>query len=870
LIFEATAIGTELANALEDNGRKQFDGFAQLVRGLAAWSDFEPTKKAAFDAVSGANKLLVEAQDLLSGLPQAEAKLERAKLEVDQFERSQNDPLVTEIVDGVQIERLAGGKLPGGFRKSLIDSVVNPVDEQARGGDAKAQTIKDLADGLVAQFEKLQDAAVANGIATQKEVDAYRKLHTVSDNGKLVRTYVSFMGDSARDIDDIQGVSINRSFVDESDGATRVGQPAPSLVNLTAKIRQLANRIGQADMREALLELAKTDKSNIVKLAVASEDRTENYYKVFTNGDVDRIKILDDDVADALFYIPSVESKLGRAATTATTTFGRLFTQYVATFAPINAFRDAATRAFNFVGRKELRGVEVDKARLRFLNSLFGTGAAQTWTDAWNFAMRDQASPVLDEARRNGAILLFTDSLVSEADVNKQMQALNPTAWNTIKNNASTLHGFVEKWNRLFEIAIPLATYKALTGIGKDGKQAAAITSDMMNFRAKGETTKYFAAVYPFFNATAQDIRQTGRSLSTRRGKIEFAGLAATAALLYAVAREADEDDELTGGKKIDSVSVSNQERNLMLRVPGTDTYINIPIGFGAVQLAWVTGMRTVRAAEGIDNPKDAMLDVAKTTVKSLSPVGASEIAFTKDPTGWIAQTFTPALAKPVMNVALNKNFMGSPITYARANGQTFKSQQGNFATPEFFKDVADELRDATGFDMAPEQIRELMSGYLAGPAAGLLALANDRAEKNLPSRPDTEGGLGLAIKALGVNRAYRALDEVASTYALENKYADEALAAIRRTNVKVPKGNTRLKGQERIEAELLRVSEAGEDANVDLVRAYLEYQFAAAKLQRAKGVLRKQPDVDLAQIGDIERERLALMREFIQKAAQP
>jgi hypothetical protein len=109
-----------------------------------------------------------------------------------------------------------------------------------------------------------------------------------------------------------------------------------------------------------------------------------------------------------------------------------------------------------------------------------------------------------------------------------------------------------------------------------------------------------------------------------------------------------------------------------------------------------------------------------------------------KNPMIWFAQTFSPQVAKPIINVALDVNSFGAPLTNARYERQDLaKSQQGRRDTPQLYKDISQEL-GRHGLDVYPEQVREFMRDYGAGAGNEMLKWAVENPAKK-------ERGLAIA-----------------------------------------------------------------------------------------------------------------------------
>ena len=842
LITESLQVVSDMALALEQ-AQVKVPRTLDLLRGLDAMAVREARGRNAVDAVVMVLSTLDKVNAIVARRGVADRVLQEAKAKRQNYDLAQSTPPVIERApDGSVLEKLAA-PLPGGLRREV-------AQQKLDNASAAALELADLTRDL---FRRLTDLAVENGALSPHEAEFYQRRFP---------NYVSFMGDSVRDVDDMVGLSPNRGFLEEAEGAQTVGQPAPPIVNLIAKLHQLGNVVGSADMRRALLDIALTDRSALVKMAEGLGEKGSARLNVFSEVSGVRVKariaLMDDRLADGMMRTKLLESKAGQAIGRATGMFGRLVTQFVPAFAPINMVRDAMTRAFNFVGRQELRPAQVNAARASFFAHL---ASPDNWAEVWHFVRTGEPTGNMLALRDAGGLLLFTDSQVSETKVETEVGRLNATAMAAVRRGGARVLKVVEQYNRLFEAIIPLATFRALRAVGLTDAQAAAVTTDMMNFRARGTLTPAFNAAYPFFAAAAQDARQVARTLMPNgrpnvRAWTEMLVLAGIAATLYAMAREGDDDDEF-GGKAMDALT-TDHERNWVVPV-GDGTYAKIPVGFGIVQLAWNLGVNAMRVSAGIMSAEDAALGLGKAFVKALAPTGVSEIDFGKDPTGALLLTFMPGLAKPIAQVAANKNFAGGKITYAEP-GEQYLSEQGRAATPEVYKQMASTWRELTGLDLAPEQVRTLVEGYLVGPFTALTAAADDRAEKGLSPRGFGSDAENALAKAVGANRLLRPVSPEQELATKAFARIEEAKAIMRRMNAEVPKEVER----EDIDMVLGRASQAGATAaELGLLAAFLEYKREDGRIRRAQGKLRS-----AAALGEFEQQRLAAMREFLLSAA--
>jgi len=148
----------------------------------------------------------------------------------------------------------------------------------------------------------------------------------------------------------------------------------------------------------------------------------------------------------------------------------------------------------------------------------------------------------------------------------------------------------------------------------------------------------------------------------------------------------------------------------------GDGTYFKLPIGFGMPQAMWSTAVNLVKGMAGSQSAADSAAEIIKSFSRTLAPVQPSETSITKHPIFWGLQTVTPQIAKPIVNIGIDRSMFGQPLTNTRfAKADVALALQGRKSTPEFYKDMAKALA-VLGIDMYPEQVKEVWRGYMVGP----------------------------------------------------------------------------------------------------------------------------------------------------------
>jgi hypothetical protein len=506
-----------------------------------------------------------------------------------------------------------------------------------------------------------------------------------------------------------------------------------------------------------------------------------------------------------------------------TSVAGRAVTHLNPAFGPLNLLREIPTRMFNLVGRggdlvtESGQAVSLTATRGFFLGQALNPS---TWWEAITFAANGDESQAIREFKETGGMQTFTERLTNERQVERKFGAGGLAA--KLGDKAETVLGFTKKWNTIFETVGVLASYKGLRQAGLSSKQAGFVTLDMMNFRQTGTVTgSILRPVYMFANATAQDALQLKRSFYNRgqmnyRAVAEAAAIAGAAAMLFSMMRAGDDDDE-TGGKQMDSLNDGVLYKNLLFK--GADgEYIKVPIGFGAFQSMYQMGVAWSRYQSGLITQEAMMEDWFAGFVKNVSITGGSEVSIKKDPTVWFMQTVTPDLLQPPLTLATNKNFAGGNITGVLRKDR-YASEQGKWATAEFYKEAAKSIRETLGLDLAPESVKATMDGYMLGP----LALVQDYFAK---SNEDREAkGLGTDTsfsglqRTLGVNRIFAKTDETRRAQFQFYKEEEKANDILKKYDAVLPK---EIGARETYDQKVARYNEAGMTAE--------EYEYVAAK----------------------------------------
>ncbi|MBZ0147658.1 MAG: hypothetical protein K8F62_08975, partial [Pseudorhodoplanes sp.] len=220
--------------------------------------------------------------------------------------------------------------------------------------------------------------------------------------------------------------------------------------------------------------------------------------------------------------------------------------------------------------------------------------------------------------------------------------------------------GRLERWNDALENAWRLSAYVALVkhGISKD--RAAQAARDLtVDFSVHGEYGPNINAFYAFFNATAEgQINIVKRYVYNKHTRRVFNGLILlgfTQTLLNYWIADDDEDGEDRYAKIPDFVKLNN----FIFMVPSwvPEEYKPKAGYYTYPARGWnifhVIGQMAAETVAGDRSPTEAASIIATSLVNFANPMGNSGLSL---------NTLAPTMLDPVVDIAMNKNYMGSEI----------------------------------------------------------------------------------------------------------------------------------------------------------------------------------------------------------------
>ena len=655
-------------------------------------------------------------------------------------------------LNGGATDRQPGHRFIAGMTRQEAKEFVDGVTQ--RFGPAMPQ-VAAIADSIVNIHRFWANRALDGGLFFAKEAAQWSQVRFRNGSGDF---YVPTTGnDNLKDQEEAYGIGgvFYKDYAEE--GREHIGNGAyMSVVHFASS---MARRLAYQEFTQQLYEDAKVGKYGFqavgVMDSVAGNSRSFLYKEQLPNGNpvIHKIVLNNEPAADALVGAnrQQVEASVIKGLSSFTSFFGFMVTQATLMFGPINAARDLGEKTYTMIARHG----DVDKGR--FLSQTASNIAnPENWKAAMDFAFNrqnsSQAGKELEEFARLGGLNTRTGSINREAEaVISAIRSQSPGF-----QQLGQLKDAIGKYNEAWEILSALATYRALKGSMKGPVDEVAFRMlDAMNFGQSGTSSPFMRAFYLFFNPTVQGARNTYESLikdihkntpdGARKRRVAFVMLMAATAL-YAAAKEFGGDDD-DFGNKTDNLASATISRNIPIWIG--DSYIRIPVPFGAPAVLWNIAVGMSRFASGSMSAPEAALHMLQGAAEHTIPFPISQVDIGKDPAFWLMKTLVPQALGPILNIGSDKNDFGDKLTAPMPGGRSDLPDfmRGRRATPQAWKDVAKTAHDMGLGDFHPETWKEASRLAFVGPTENLLQWAIGVQQK--------EGDLGYVAKTFGFNRVF-------------------------------------------------------------------------------------------------------------------
>lgn len=780
---------TEKASDLIERTRQQFQDFALPLRRL---EERIIASGAQVQTTANGSRLATRIS------PYQQITLIEGKIG-NELERIQNDhfePILKAMNDGGLSAEQVGDYLYAQHapeRNRLIEQRTKGFNKEGSGmSNAEAQRVIDnfRAAGLLPALQNVEALVRQMQAGTLDTLESGGTLSTAQKTAwqSMFQHYVPLVDAEKDEGSDSAGMTPGRSYsirgLESQHAIERRTKADNPLIYAMSQAISATMRAERAQVSRLLMALAARFPDIVGTIDTPEKYRTldeagnvitknrpasmlANAIGVKVNGEQHYIVLHDQDVADALKGQEVGSNVVFDISRWLTHRFARAVTAYNPPFWLANFLRDFQEALVNI--RAEDKAVRQEFDKLIIKGQLFAAVAAiyrsmgkgqptGYWASRWK---------EFTEAGGRTAFIPTTSYEQIEKDVQRIVRQLGISGDGAYERGAQAmakLDAFLDRINTPIENGIRLLAFDAARKAGKPVSEAALLAKDLtVNFNRKGSKTVNAGALYMFFNASMQGGQNMlSRLFGARKGKMVWAaagglmGVSASAVIASLIA--GGDDDE--GVPLYMRIPEWERESNIVLVLPrhmqservlkGFEqprrVTVPMPHGWGALNrpVIWSAAaiMNTMRPA-GRSIRQDS---AAKMLWKSVVGVMSGFNPTGKDQALGGISAAAPTMTRPILHVAANQNFAGTPL-YPSSSFDTRPNSQRTFeGTPRWARMIADGLNRVTGgdsfapgaIDIAPGVIRETISGYapaLVGPLASMIGSMGI-------------GGVSLAMKA--------------------------------------------------------------------------------------------------------------------------
>ena len=557
-----------------------------------------------------------------------------------------------------------------------------------------------------------------------------------------------------------------------------------SIIQSLTDATRAAMRAGRKDVTLAIKNAVQKDKDGnqllkgkIVKtipfadrykdLNIGEEKKENVIFHYNKDGSIDVIEINDRAQRNAIRRTYEQSQPIIDMLNHITSGVGQLHTRYNVAFAPVNFFRDALTNAYTI-------GVEMGpKAAAQFIGAiatdvasggLFRAAKVASLYENGKFdqirAMANKSDYVRDmlEYIEQGGKVSYLAGLSSKGQFKELQKSLDRTG---ILKSKDQIDKFVDIWTDMFELASRTAAYRIAKSQAKaEGlsdteaqTKAAAYAKGLANFEQVGEWGRAAGAAFMFFRPAATGAVRALESLAPmlrdpeealkelpeyiqkdKVARAEFLkkyndqkkaatamtlGLLGLGSAIYLMSMAMSDDDDL-GRNRTATDDINRWSRYARFHIPGIETPIQIPWGFGLGAFA-SAGAQVMALGTGNSSVKDALSNIVTTGLDSFLPLPVSRINPVDNFPAWLMDSATPSVARPFLEWVMNVDGLGREI-YNNRQSRYGDAYTGGDNIPELYKTAARTLADITGgkVDWSPNTMYFFANNY----GDGLMRLA--------------------------------------------------------------------------------------------------------------------------------------------------
>jgi hypothetical protein len=564
----------------------------------------------------------------------------------------------------------------------------------------------------------------------------------------------------------------------------RVTDSDNSIIQSLTDATRAAMRAGRRDVTLAIKNAVAKDKEGnqllkgrIVKtipfadrykdLNIGEEKKENVIFHYNKDGSIDVIEISDRAQRNAIRRTYEQSQPIIDMLNHITSGVGQMHTRYNVAFAPVNFFRDALTNAYTI-------GVELGpKAAAQFIGAiatdvasggLFRAAKVASLYENGKFEQIREMAKKSDYVRdmleyiEQGGKVSYLAGLSSKGQFKELQKSLDRSG---ILKTKDQIDKFVDIYTDMFELASRTAAYRIAKsqaraeGLSDADAQvkAAGYAKGLANFEQVGEWGRAAGAAFMFFRPAATGAVRAIESLAPmlrdpedalkelpeyiqkdKVARAEFLkkyneqkkaatamtlGLLGMGSAIYLMSMALSDDDDL-GRNRSATDDINRWSRYARFHIPGMETPIQIPWGFGLGAFASAGGQVAALGA-GNASVKDVLSNIVTTGLDSFLPLPVSRINPVDNFPAWAMDSATPSVARPFLEWVMNIDGLGREI-YNNRQSRYGDAYTGGDNIPEMYKSAARTLAEITNgaVDWSPNTMYFFANNY----GDGLMRLA--------------------------------------------------------------------------------------------------------------------------------------------------
>lgn len=211
-------------------------------------------------------------------------------------------------------------------------------------------------------------------------------------------------------------------------------------------------------------------------------------------------------------------------------------------------------------------------------------------------------------------------------------------------------------------------------------------------------------------------------SKAKTNARVMTAALVGMGMFAYAMAYMTADDDDM-GRNSVATDDMSRWTRFARFHIPGTETVVQIPWGFGLGGMA-AMGAQLASLFNGNTRTGDVLSNMFVIGMDSFLPLPVSHISPIEKPLEFTIDSMMPSVIRPLVEYTMNVDALGRQI-YNNRQSRFGDAYTGGDNIPELYKDAAIWWLKTSGYDVSPNSLYFFANNYVDG-ASKIVQNANN------------------------------------------------------------------------------------------------------------------------------------------------